>query len=421
MEVPIPARRGALMVLSLMLSGCMTPLHKAASAGDVKSLQRYLDSGKYDVDSRSGAATDRMTALHWACYKGRLDAVRLLLDRGADVNAVTERGGINPLAYSLMYGTADVDRLLIERGADIDAAAAYLQRGSSSRSRLGLKTLEGLARRPQASETAGPAASGPAAARSDVDELPSAKGKAGKKAFALVVGIERYRQKLPRADFAAHDARTVSDYLTKVLGYQEENVVLLSDDRAGFSDLVKYIEKWLPNQVDADSTVFVYYSGHGAPNPKNGDAYLVPYDGDPAFIAETGYPLRRLYDALGKLPAKRVLVALDSCFSGAGGRSVIAAGARPLMLRVGTEAAPPANLTVLAAASGDQIGSTYAEQGHGLFTYFLLKGIKEAPVTRPDGSLDVRTLYEYLKPEVEKIARKAYGNEQTPQLISHKE
>lgn len=70
------------------------------------------------------------------------------------------------------------------------------------------------------------------------------------------------------------------------------------------------------------------------PNPKSGDAYLVPYDGDPAFIDETGYSLKRMYAALGKLPAKEVIVALHSCYSGAGGRSVIAKGSRPLVMNL---------------------------------------------------------------------------------------
>ena len=65
--------------------------------------------------------------------------------------------------------------------------------------------------------------------------------------------------------------------------------------------------------------MFIYYSGHGAPNTKTGDAYLVPYDGDPSFIEQTGYPLKKLYESLNKLQAKEIIVALDSCFSGAEG------------------------------------------------------------------------------------------------------
>jgi len=77
-------------------------------------------------------------------------------------------------------------------------------------------------------------------------------------------------------------------------------------------------------------------------------------------------------------------------------------------------------MTILAAASGSQISSTYKERGHGLFTYFLLKGIKEEAVVRPDGSIATADLFQYLKPQVERIARRQYNSEQSPQLIGAK-
>ncbi len=259
-----------------------------------------------------------------------------------------------------------------------------------------------------------------AAVKSDVDVLPVAATQNNTNAYAVVVGIEQYRQKLPTADFATHDAETVTEYLTKSLGYPEENVVTLINDRAALGDFVKYFEKWLPNNVEPGATVFVYYSGHGAPNPKTGDAYLVPYDGDPAFIDETGYSLKRMYAALGKLPAKSIVVALDSCFSGAGGRSVIAKGARSITMNLKETTLPSNNMTVLAASSGDQMSSTYDEKGHGLFTYFFLKGIKNEDVVATDGSLRLDDLFAYLGPQVERVARKQFNNEQTPQLIEGK-
>lgn len=244
------------------------------------------------------------------------------------------------------------------------------------------------------------------------------KTAANKNAFAIVIGIENYRQKLPKADYASQDARLVADYLIKTMGYPEENVVILLNDRAAKSDFEKYFEKRLGNNVENNSTVFVYYSGHGAPNPNTGDAYLVPYDGDPSFIGgQTGYSLKRMYDALGKLPAKEIIVALDSCFSGAGGRSVLAKGARPLVMNIQNNMVLSKNISVLSASAGNQISSTYDDKGHGLFTYFLLKGIKNEDVVNPDGSIAVSDLYDYIKPQVESIARKQYNNEQTPQLI----
>ncbi len=255
---------------------------------------------------------------------------------------------------------------------------------------------------------------------SDVDELPAVKAAPNKNAYAVIIGIERYRQKLPSADFATHDAEIVAEYLTRVMGYSKENVVVLLNDKASKNDFDKYLGRWLPNNVEKDSSVFIYYSGHGAPNPTTGDAYLVPYDGDPSFINDTGYSLQKLYGQLGRLPARDIIVVLDSCFSGAGGRSVLAKGARPLVMTLQNVLAIPENVTVMAAASNKQISSTYEEKSHGLFTYFMLKGIKEANIVKQNGSLAVSDLFTYVKPQVERIARKQYNNTQTPQLMGYK-
>jgi len=363
-----------------------------------------------------------------------------LLEKGYDPN-VKEKGAMLALSYAAFEGQRNLAKKLINIGADLDLAVYELKETASKqlpylstpvnrkiydKANLGIEMLNELKAKQiePATNVATKTALSPVLEKtiiqSDVDDLPSIKVKPNKNAYAIVIGIENYRQKLPQADYATHDSRTVTEYLTKVMGYPEENIVTLTNEHAAKSDFEKYFEKWLSNNVEKDSTVFVYYSGHGAPDPKTGGAYLVPYDGDPSFISETGYSLKRMYDALGKLQAKEIIVALDSCFSGAGGRSVLAKGARPLVMNLQDTIVSSLNMTVMAAASGDQMSSTYDEKGHGLFTYFLLKGIKNEDVVKPDGSIAISDLFSYIKPQVERIARKQYNNEQTPQLIGAK-
>lgn len=225
-------------------------------------------------------------------------------------------------------------------------------------------------------------------------------------AHAIVIGIERYRGPLPRADFAASDAQLAAKYFRRMLGVPDDNLVLLSDDRATKSDFEKYFERWLPNRVEAGDEVYVYFSGHGAPNPKTGESYLVPFDADPTYIEQTGYSIKKLYAQLAKLPAAQVIVVIDSCFSGAGSRSVIAQGARPLVTVM--QSGVPRPLIVITASAGDQISNSYQEKRHGLFTYFFLKGLKEK-------GADFRGIYDYLKPQVSRVARRQYNSEQVPQ------
>ncbi|MCX5853684.1 MAG: caspase family protein [Deltaproteobacteria bacterium] len=441
-----------------ILSGCATPLTTAVEKRDTQQIKTLLDSGEdineaggdpaypplihailnkyYDVAKlliERGADVNNWSPLSYAAQAGDMATVNLLLEKGAEVNFITHG---SPLVAAAKYGRTNIAERFLEKGADLDYALDFCKEqstdwlwGANYYSCISILKSIKAKRETQMQQSAKPqdltnkdvkAMLWQSSVKSDIDELPPIKSKPNRNAYAIVIGIENYRQKLPKADFAVGDAKLVSEYLSKVMGYPEENVVTLLNDHATHIDLVKYFEKWLPNNVETGGTVFVYYSGHGAPNTKTGDAYLVPYDGDPSFIEQTGYPLKKLYKSLNKLQAKEIIVALDSCFSGAGGRSVIAKGARPLVMNLQSNMILSKNMTVLSASSGDQTSSTYDEKGHGLFTYFMLKGIKNEDVVKPDGSIKMDDLFGYIKPQVERIARKQYNNEQTPQLMGEK-
>ncbi|MFA5140248.1 MAG: caspase family protein [Elusimicrobiota bacterium] len=258
--------------------------------------------------------------------------------------------------------------------------------------------------RPEPAAAPKPAAIAPPVIE-DIRDIPDFKAAPRPDDHAVVIGVENY-QTLPRAEYAGSDAVLVKGYL-KALGFQERNIELLANERATKSGIEKTLEAWLPNRVKKTSRVFVYYSGHGAPDPASGEAFLVPYDGDPNYLANTGYPLKRLYDALGRMPAAEVIVILDSCFSGAGGRSVLAKGARPLVMPADAGALPN-NLAVLSASQGSQISTSSQERGGGVFTYYLLKALK-------DGRKDLASIYEAMRPAVEDEAKRL-NVQQSPKL-----
>jgi ankyrin repeat protein len=407
-----------------------SPLHKVVSKGHFE-LALLLIESKADVNEKDKVG---ITPLHWATSLNDRKLVRLLIEKGADLNGKNNRG-YTPLHWAAYHGAADIIPDLINAGAGINErnndgktplqiaqekgimkAANILMEAEVQRRAMG---GEGEIHLSDAEAQMGSVSTKKRkSVRSDVDELP--KFRAGKKKglYAIVVGIEEYREKLPSVDFATSDARLVTKYLTRVMGYPEENIVTLLNEKAAKSDLEKYFEKWLPNNAEKDGTVLIYYSGHGSPNPKSGDAYLVPFDGDPTFIHETGFSLKRLYRNLEKLPVKEVIVMLDSCFSGAGGRSVLAKGARPLVVKLKNELGMNKKTVVLSASSGNQISSTYDKKGHGLFTYFMLKGLKGEADANRDGKLEITELFDFIKPNITRTARKLYNNEQSPQIIA---
>jgi hypothetical protein len=452
---------GYALIAAAGCAGGGNPAKSAVERNDMTMFRALLDGGQVDFEKPVWAFN--LNLMEYAACKGRKEAIREMLKRGVDINKgheVSKKFGVRytPLIRAMGCigsGGADMVRFMLDNGARVDALTldvvqvnnlkdgpvgemvreAYeLQAAGKSAAKpvaaqasprqeygsLDAAVAAALAAR-QTQPRAGPgntddaaydrmrAAAGMAPEKrgpvSDVDS-PSQRGAPRPDDFALVIGVEGY-QSLPKADHGERDAQTVRKHL-EALGFPARNIVSLEGSGATKSKLESYLKEWLPLNVKPSSTLFVYYSGHGAPDPKSGDAYLVPWDGDPKFLKSTAYPLAQLYADLSKTKAKRVIVALDACFSGAGGRSVLAQGARPLVAKVADVAAAP-RVTVLAAASGDEITGTLEEQGHGLFTYHLLKGLAADP------KASAKSLHAYLLPKVQDDARRQ-NREQTPTL-----
>lgn len=252
----------------------------------------------------------------------------------------------------------------------------------------------------------GPPPSATARRSSDVDS-PRYRAAERPQDFAVIVGIEKYSD-LPDASYAEADAAAVRAHI-EALGVPPRNIAFLAGTKAGRASLEKYLEDWLPRLAKPEGRVFFYFSGHGAPDPATGEPYLVPWDGDPNFLARTAYPVKRLYAKLSELRSRKILVMLDSCFSGAGGRSVLPAGTRPLVAKM--EAPSSGRLTVLTAAADNQITGSVPDKGHGAFTYFLLKGLNGEAKDFTAGGL-----HSYLTPRVQDEAARV-NRTQDPRLL----
>ncbi|MCA9527152.1 MAG: caspase family protein, partial [Myxococcales bacterium] len=159
--------------------------------------------------------------------------------------------------------------------------------------------------------------------------------------------------------------------------------------------------------------VYVYFSGHGAPDTETGDAYLVPYDANPAYIKTGGLPLADLQRTLGALKGQQVYLFLDACFSGQGDRSVLAQGTRPLVpvKALGV----PTGLVTLAASAATETTGTHAGSGHGLFTYHLLAGLGGAADANGDHDVSLAELRDHLVEAVRVEARRQ-NRDQTPSV-----
>jgi len=256
---------------------------------------------------------------------------------------------------------------------------------------------------------------------SDVDRYVLARGasRTDRRQWAVIIGIEKYRS-APDVVFASRDATAMREYAMKLLGVPPENVVLLLDDQATKSAIQVALEDRLQRQVQPGDTVYVYFAGHGIPEVGDGTPYLLPADGDPQSLRFSAYSLNAFYAALDKLKAERVVVFLDACFSGLSARKeqpeMLLADARPAVLRVKDPVLASPKLVSFAAAQNDQVSNAHTEQAHGLFTYFLLKGLGGDADLNRDGMLKVSELADYVKDQVSRSSRQLFGQtmQQTP-------
>lgn len=242
-----------------------------------------------------------------------------------------------------------------------------------------------------------------------------AAGNDGSKSYAVIIGIQKYREKLPEATHAEADARAFAKYAQTTLGVPEAHIRVLTGQRAGRGDMQSMLQEWLPrNARQPGGKVYVFFSGHGAPDPETGDAYLVPWDADPAYIKTRGVSVRDLYAGLEKLKGQQVYVFLDACFSGSGDRSVIAQGTRPLVPVKAPQS--KGGIIALTASAAKETTGAARDASHGLFTRHLLAGMGGAADANKDGNVSLAELADHVKTNVSRDAR-LDNREQTPSLI----
>lgn len=399
-------------------------------SGNTKNAVRF---GQLGAAMGGGFDMDALVEESFRFYKTnfkaavRVDNPSEAAKAGADLVAVVDRFVSAGLTFTISAKTIflDLQGNVIEtietrkqgrpRGSTAGATIAQVNRDVAQELESKMRAspaLEAFARTVGPSRPAAPRPSAAAAPPPPRREAlsPSYRRPERPDDVAIVVGVAKYAD-LPEALYAEEDAEAVKAHLL-ALGVPQRNLIHLAGSRATLTSLKKYVETWLPNNVRPGSRVWFYFSGHGAPDPRTGTSYLVPSDGDPNYLSETAYPVRELYAKLAASGAKEAVVALDACFSGAGGRSVLAKGARPLVVRHEAPEAPPASVTVLAAAAEDQITAAHEEAGHGLFTYFLLKGLDGAA---GKGPVTAASLHRWLSPKVADEARRQ-NREQTPAL-----
>jgi len=255
----------------------------------------------------------------------------------------------------------------------------------------------------------------------NVDKMPKFASTPNPSTWGLIIGIENYSD-LPSVTYAERDARLMQKYYEKIIGIPEENIITLIDSEATKAKIEGLLKSYLPMNLSSDTTLYVYFAGHGVPSIQDGDSYIVTYDGDPRFIEHTGYKLKTLYSDISALPIKQAVVFIDGCFSGASSRSnnMLMAGTRPALINVEDMDLPSNKIVSMTASKGNQLSNAYPEKEHGLFSYFVFSGLRGPADSNQDNHITLDELYTYVNSNVVKVSRRG-GMEQTPVILPGRE
>jgi hypothetical protein len=243
--------------------------------------------------------------------------------------------------------------------------------------------------------------------------------------WAVVVGVGRYdHPQIPRLRYAVPDAEAIARVLTGPAGFKPEHVLLLTDKserKPTLRNLKWALGTFLARAAQKDDTVLIFFAGHGAPEvdqrglERDGLAkYLIPTDADPEDLYSTALPMDELQTIFARLEAERVVVLLDTCYSGAaGGRTFASLRTRAvnvddLFLE---RLARAKGRAIITAARPNEVSLEVGEYGHGLFTYHLLQGLRGGADLNRDGIVSLQELYEYVEQEVTRTSRALGGNQ----------
>lgn len=236
--------------------------------------------------------------------------------------------------------------------------------------------------------------------------------------WAVVIGINTYPH-IRRLKYAVNDARLFYDYLVEYTHIPQKNVTLLSDHEATLTQIRSTLGTRLKSIAGKDDMVIIFFAGHGAtekdvmsPDGDGLEKYLLPYDANPGDLYATALPMREISHIFKRIQAERLVFIADSCYSGAsGGRTIDITGIRAnisdgFMDRV----AAGKGRIIMTASAANEVSVENDHLGHGVFTYYLVEGLKGKADADGDGFITVDEAYLYVSDKVPQ----ATGQEQHP-------
>lgn len=242
--------------------------------------------------------------------------------------------------------------------------------------------------------------------------------------YALVVGINMYRNQSIALKYAVSDAEAFAQALREKAGrlYGQVHVqVLTTPETTTRGSLTQAFEQLRAKVRPQD--VFVFYNAsHGLVDVVEGEEqyYLLTSNVlllSSRHIGVEALSQRQLTGLIGSIPAQKKLVVLDTCQAGRGGREIQASllqQTRGLTDATAVKLLQRAIGSAVFSASSDTQAALEGYQGHGLFTHVLLEGLRGKADLRKDGFVTILGLAEYVEERVSTLSEEVFKRQQTP-------
>ena len=224
----------------------------------------------------------------------------------------------------------------------------------------------------------------------------------------MVIGIDTY-PKIRELKYAVNDARTFYDHLVKHNDIPSENVILLLNQDATLIKIKSTLGTILKSKAGKDDMVIIFYAGHGAterdaysPDGDGLEKYLLPFDADLKDLYATALPMGELSRIFSRIRSERLIFIADACYSGAsGGRSISMTGMRASISEAFiNRIAGGKGRVIITASKANEVSAEKDELQHGVFTYFLLEGLRGKADINKDGLVTVDEAYNYVSEHV---------------------
>lgn len=225
--------------------------------------------------------------------------------------------------------------------------------------------------------------------------------------YAVIIGIDRCRDErnLPPLRFAERDARQLGRLIADPAmnsRFPPENIRMILGEDANLRHVEEVLHDILINRCDSGSTVLVYFAGHGFFAGTQHLSYLATHDVDIARLVRNpneGLRVDRLQsDYFSTSPAGNVIFLMDCCHSGA---------LTPATERIRRDVSRQqlvdhclftgnAGRAALYGCPPADAGRESTELGSGIFTHYLIRGLKGAAAEQPSGEVTLDSLRNYL-------------------------